>query len=217
MKGALFGGTIISAVDLSRVNGLESVKHMRKSSLGVDSITLSRGRIHPDFLRGAGIPEALVKFIINLAKDALGFYSCFISYTEANAGLSKKLYEKLEKKGVRCWRWREDLSWGRDLQPTIDQALEDHEKVIVILSEKSLEAEPVLYEIEKTIKREEGSQRGVLFPIYIDDAVFKWQNPLKEKVLKKHMGNFIGWEDSKIFRGAFNHLITDLRAEEKRL
>jgi hypothetical protein len=121
--GAVFGGTIMSALDLSATRGLQQARHDCPSSIGVDTIVASRGKIPPVFLRAAGIPESLVKFVIGLSHDALGFYSCFISYTEKDHTLSSRLYHGLEKRGVRCWRWREDSRWGRPLQSNIDEAL----------------------------------------------------------------------------------------------
>lgn len=213
MSGARFGGTIISATNLSEVVGLDRTKHDRQSSIGMDTIVESRGRIDPTFLRATGIPEALVKMVMNLAADALSFYSCFISYTEKDAKLSEQLYKDLEKKGVRTWRWREDASWGKPLQSSIDRALADHEKVIVILSEHSLTAEPVLYEIKSTLEREKKSSRNILFPLRIDDAVFSWKDPLQESILKKHVGDFSTWETKAAYKKAFERLLKDLRAE----
>jgi hypothetical protein len=215
MNGALFGGTIISAVDLSRIRGLEATRHQRPSSIGIDTIVRSRGRIAPEFLRAAGVPEALVKYVIGLSRDALAFYSCFISYTEKDNRLSQRLYRDLEARGVRCWRWREDSKWGHPLQTDINRALEDHEKVIVILSQHSLEAKPVLYEIEETIRREEKSRHAVLFPVRVDDAIFAWKHPLQKLILTKHLANFTGWTARGGYHQAFKRLLRDLRAEEK--
>lgn len=213
MAGARFGGTIISATNLSEVEGLDTTKHDRHSSIGMDTIVESRGRIHPTFLRASGIPEALVKMVMNLARDALSFYSCFISYTEKDAKLSERLYKDLEKRGVRTWRWREDASWGKTLQSSIDSALEDHEKVIVILSKNSLDAKPVLYEIKATLEREKGSSRNIMFPLRIDDAVFSWESPLQKRILKKHIGDFSDWQTEAGYKKAFDRLLKDLRAE----
>lgn len=215
LTGAVFGGTIMSSLDLSATRGLDKTRHDRPSSIGVDTIVASRGRIAPEFLRGAGIPESLVKFVIGLARDALGFYSCFISYTEKDHKLSARLYRDLEKRGVRCWRWREDSRWGRPLQDNIDEALQEHEKLIVILSQHSLQAKPVLYEIEKTVARERKSKRSVLFPIRVDDAIFKWKNEFKDDLLKAHVGDFTRWKSKAGYAAALKRLLRDLRAEKR--
>ncbi len=213
LGGARFGGTIISATDLSEVSGLDSTRHDRHNSIGIDTIVQSRGRIHPYFLRASGVPEVLVKIVLNLSKDALAFYSCFISYNEKDTKLSEQLYRDLEKKGVRSWRWREDAPWGTPLQSTIDRALEDHEKVIVILSQHSLDAKPVLYEIEHTLSREEHSRRAILFPLRIDDAIFEWKDPLRDRILKKTVGDFTRWKTKAGYSKALERLLKDLRAE----
>lgn len=215
LTGAVFGGTIMSALDLSATLGLDNTRHDRPSSIGIDTIVASRGRIPPEFLRAAGTPESLVKFVMGLARDALGFYSCFISYTEKDHKLSSRLYRDLEKLGVRCWRWREDSRWGRPLQDNIDAALREHEKLIVILSEHSLQAKPVLYEIEKTIARENQSKRSVLFPIRVDDAIFAWKSEFKDDLLKAHVGDFSRWKKKTGYDAALKRLLRDLRAEKR--
>jgi hypothetical protein len=53
---ATVGYTIFGRIDLSICSGLDSVKHFAPSTLGVDSIIRSNGRIPEIFLRGVGLP-----------------------------------------------------------------------------------------------------------------------------------------------------------------
>ena len=48
--------TIFASVDLSSCTGLDSIDHVGPSTLGVDSIIHSNGRIPEAFLRGVGLP-----------------------------------------------------------------------------------------------------------------------------------------------------------------
>jgi hypothetical protein len=43
--------------DLSEAKGLDAVSHYGPSSIGVDTIYMSKGKIPEAFLRNAGLPE----------------------------------------------------------------------------------------------------------------------------------------------------------------
>jgi hypothetical protein len=60
LTNARCGGTIFSSVDLSEVTGLETVEHIAASTLGLDTIQRSRGKISEKFLRGCGVPESRI-------------------------------------------------------------------------------------------------------------------------------------------------------------
>ena len=54
------------------------------SSIGIDSIYRSKGKIPEMVLRGAGVPEDFIIYMRSLAADPIEFYSCFISYSRIN-------------------------------------------------------------------------------------------------------------------------------------
>jgi hypothetical protein len=66
LDSALCGGTAFGAVDLSEVKGLESIRHGGPSTVGVDALVRSRGRIPEAFLRGCGVPEAWIDYLPSL-------------------------------------------------------------------------------------------------------------------------------------------------------
>ena len=49
-------GTLFANVDLSDAKGLEGVTHIGPSTIGIDTIYTSRGKIPEVFLRGCGVP-----------------------------------------------------------------------------------------------------------------------------------------------------------------
>ena len=58
--------TIFASVDLSSCTGLDSIDHVAPSTLGVDSIIHSNGRIPEIFLRGVGLPDEWIDYIPSL-------------------------------------------------------------------------------------------------------------------------------------------------------
>jgi hypothetical protein len=73
-------------VDLSDVRCLETIEHRGPSSIGVDTLFKSRGQIPAAFLRGAGVPNAIVNYVATLAGtvEPTQFLSCFISHSHAD-------------------------------------------------------------------------------------------------------------------------------------
>ncbi len=54
-------------VDLSVVKGLDTVVHLGPSTVGIDTIYKSKGKIPEVFLRGCGVPDRMIAFIASLA------------------------------------------------------------------------------------------------------------------------------------------------------
>jgi uncharacterized protein YjbI with pentapeptide repeats len=209
------GSTVFGAVDLSETIGLEKVSHYGPSTVGVDTLFSSKGKVPEVFLRGAGVPEILITYLGSLTGKALEFYTCFISFTEADDAFSQRLHNDLQAAGVRCWRWKEDARWGRALMGEVDTAIRMYDKLVVILSGASLKAEPVIREIERALQKEQREAKEVLFPIRVDDAVFSWKHALQADVVRKAIGDFRGWQDPGKYDTALKRLVNDLRAESR--
>lgn len=219
ITNACCGNTIFAHVDLSGVHGLDSVKHKFPSTVGIDTLYLSKGQIHQAFLQGCGVPEEIIALQNTIAGKKVGYYSCFISFTDADDEFSERLYDDLWHEGVRCWRWKEDARWGCNLMSEVDGAIQTNDKLIVICSRASLNAPAVLREIERALQKEDrlgrgGTPQGVLFPIRLDDYVFDgWEHSRKADVVAKHVGDFRNWSDSIVYDKALGRLIQDLRSE----
>lgn len=215
-----FGYTILGNIDLSETKGLDHVKHFYPSVIGVDTIYKSRGLISKVFLRGCGVPEDLINYMLGLTMQPIQFYTCFISFTEADNVFSERLYNDLQMNGVRCWRWKEDAKWGKTLMRSIDEAVRVYDKLIVICSKQSLNAPAVIRETERALQKEDDLARQdreaeVLFPIRLDDYIFtEWNHHRKADVIAKHVGDFRHWNEPQQYKKAFDRLLRDLKASE---
>jgi hypothetical protein len=73
LRGAILRGANLSEawvaltsfgnVDLSEVEGLETMKHEGPSTIGIDTIFKSQGKIPESFLRGCGVPDELINYL----------------------------------------------------------------------------------------------------------------------------------------------------------
>lgn len=208
--------TVFADTDLSEAIGLDSVNHIRPSSIGIDTFLRSGGKIPEVFLRGAGVPDIFIKYASSLAGKPIEFYSAFISYSSKDEDLAKRLYADLQAKGVRCWFAPEDLKIGDKFRAEIDRAIRVHDKLLLLLSANSILSDWVEKEVETAFDRERRDKRTVLFPVRLDttimDAVDGWAADIRRS---RHIGDFTQWKDHDAYQTAFDRLLRDLKAGAK--
>jgi uncharacterized protein YjbI with pentapeptide repeats len=165
LSGARMGYTVFANNDLSTTKGLDMVRHIAGSTIGIDTIYKSQGKIPLAFLRGCGVPENFITYMSSLTGSAFEFYSCFISYSTKDQEFAERLYGDLQNKGVRCWYAPHDIQGGKFIDEQIDAAIRLHEKVLLILSPNSVHSDWVQVEVGKAREREAKEGKRVLFPV----------------------------------------------------
>jgi len=194
-SNAVMVGCGLNDLDLSDAKGLEEVTHIGPSSIGVDTIVRSRGRIPRAFLEGAGLPDQLIDYAKSFGN--LEWSSCFISHSAADQPFVDRLYADLQSNGVRAWCFKYDATLGESVWAEIEHGIESNDRLIVVCSRESLRSGPVLREIERALYREDEEGRSVLFPIKIDDYLFAgWQHERRVDVLRKVVGDFTRWDEN---------------------
>jgi CheY-like chemotaxis protein len=224
LQKAIAGTTMFADLDLSEVRGLETVQHRFPSTIGIDTIYKSKGKIRESFLRGCGLPDTFIAYIASLTHAAIPYFSCFISHSHQDAAFAQRLHDDLQGKGVRCWFALEDVRGGEKLYPQIDQAIPMHDKLLLVLSEHSMHSEWVTTEIRRTRQGEIRDGRRKLFPIRLVDweTIEGWVcfdadtgKDLAVEVRKYFMPDFSNWETHSAYQPAFDQLLHDLKAEEE--
>lgn len=211
------GQTTFADVDLSEAIRLDQVQHWGPSTIGIDTIYKSKGKIPEVFLRRAGVPDVLIEYIPSLLEQPLQFYSCFISYSSKNETFVRRLHADLQAKGVRTWFAPEDLKIGDKFPQRIDEAIRIHDKLLIVLTKQSIESSWVAREVSAAREREAKEKRTILFPIRLDNAVMSsekdWAIVLRES---RHIGDFRGWKEHDKYQEAFNILLRDLKASAEK-
>jgi hypothetical protein len=129
MEGAKMATTILGANDLSRVRGLESVRHSALSIVGIETIYRSNGAIPEAFLRGCGVPDRFITYARSLVTNALDFHSCFISYSGRDEEFARRLHSRMREAELRVWFAPEDMRGGDKLYDQIDRAIQVHDRL----------------------------------------------------------------------------------------
>lgn len=218
LSDTLLFGTVFVDVDLSTVKGLETVRHDGPSSIGIDTIYRSQGKIPEVSLKGAGVDDTFITYIRSLVGKAIVYYSCFISYSSKDDAFAKRLYADLQNNNVRCWFAPEDLKWGERIRTGIDEAIRLHDKLLLVLSKSSVASGWVEREVKTALAKERKEKRTVLFPVRIDKAVFDspfdWATEIRHE---RNIGDFTRWKNHDDYEKAFSRLLRDLKAEAQKV
>jgi len=228
LDGSLWEGAIVdratfAALDLSVAIGLDSLRHQGPSTLTVDTLALSKGKIPRAFLQGCGVAEQLIEYLPSLFNEVIQFYSCFISYSHSDKAFAQRLHETLQGRGIRCWLDEHQMLPGDDIYEQVDRAIRLWDKVLLCCSEHSLASWWVDNEIatafdkEQQLMKERGRKVPALIPLNIDGFLLsgKWQSGKATQVLQRLAADFTGWEtDDRKFETQIDNVVQALRADE---
>jgi uncharacterized protein YjbI with pentapeptide repeats len=218
-RGSRLSGTVFARSDLSVAKGLETVVHLGPSTVGMDTIYKSGGKIPEVFLRGCGVPNEFIDLARSIGRNPIEYYSCFISYSTRDQEFAERLHADLQAKGVRCWFAPHDMHGGRKIHEQIDEAIRLHDRLLLILSEESMKSDWVRVEIAKARKREKEDKR-VLFPVRLVtyEAMQSWEyidssgKDLAEEIRQYFIPDFSNWKDHDSYQAAFGRLVGDLKS-----
>jgi hypothetical protein len=206
--------TIFGDLDLRMVKGLETLVHDAPSTIGTDTIERSQGDLPEAFLRGAGLSNAFITYARSLVQAPIKYYTCFISYSSKDQDFTERLHADLQGKGVRCWFAPEDLKIGEKFWHRIDESIRLYDKLLVVISQHSVESEWVEREVMAALEKERQQRKTVLFPITLDDAFKQTTAPWAADIRRSsHTGNFTQWKQHDDYQKAFDRLLQDLQAD----
>jgi hypothetical protein len=223
LSEAVLGKTIFGDTILKDVQGLDTCNHLGPSIL--DYLTLAKsGPLPLPFLRGCGLPDEYIDYLPSLLNQAIHFYSCFISYSTMDQAFAERLHADLQSKGVRCWFAPHDLQGGKKLHEQIDAAIRVYDRLLLILSEASMNSEWVKTEIAKARKRELREHRRMLFPVGLVpfEALDDWEcfdtdtgKDSAREIREYFIPDFSDWKNHDNYQHAFERLLKHLKAEEQ--
>lgn len=218
-RKAYIARAVFANNDLTVVKGLDTVTHVGPSTIGIDTISLSKGLIPEVFLRGAGVSENVITFIPSLIEQAIQFYSCFISYSHADQSFARRLHDSLQGRGIRCWLDEHQLLPGQKIFTEIDRGIRLWDKTLLCCSKDSLTSWWVDNEIEiafdkeRRLWKERGKEVLALIPLNLDQYMFsqEWKSGKATQIKARMAADFTLWEkDYRKFDEQFERLVKAL-------
>lgn len=143
---------------------------------------------------------------------AIRYYTCFLSFSIADQLFVKRLYDDLQASGVHCWYFPEDVKIGDKIYERVDESIRLCDKLVLVLSETSVNSEWIEREVDIALAKEKSTQKQVLFPIRLDDSVMTatryWARAIGEN---RHIGDCSQWQDFARYQSAMQRMLRDLQ------
>src|SRR5262249_13642774 len=149
------------------VKGLEHCNHEGPSIIDFFTLQFSDPLPVP-FLRGVGVPDRLIDYLLLLLHEAVQHYSRFISYSIQDQAVAERRHGDLQTKGVRDWRAPHGMRIRAKLIDAIDEAIRVRDKVLLILPEAAVASDWVEGEVTRALDEEPTRNQVVLFPVRLD-------------------------------------------------
>lgn len=206
--------TTFADVDLRTTKGLETVLHLGPSSIDVSTIFKSAGDIPEVFLRGCGVPDTMIAYIRSLIAHPIEFAHCFISYSSQDEEFVQRLQADLQTRGLRVWCTPEDKS--DRVHTVLEQAHLHCDKLIIVLSENSVDSAWVEKIFEDVRALDAQRQPPTLFDLWLDDSLMglagKWIDDVRRASCSV---SFPNWRNRADYQEAFERLLRDLGDERE--
>ncbi len=215
-QDAACGWTVWVDVDLSETKNLETTRHVCSSTVAINTVFRSKGKIPDSFLRGCGVPEGFIENMAAVTENATDFYTCFIAYNHKDKDFAQQLYDELQRKGIRCWLDEQvaDIQNPKDFE----RGVRLWDKIVFCASKHSLTHSAVENEIasafanEQRLKMERGVTTQAFIPVDLDGYIASgdWKSPLREHVQGRVVADFTDWQNQsgKLQRGVDNVIRT---------
>src|SRR4051794_15262967 len=101
---------------------------------------------------------------------------------------------------------------GAKIIDAIDEAIRLRDKVLLILSEHSVDSRWVEGEVTRSLDEEDTRNQVVLFPVRIDDSVMETTKPWARLLRgQRNIGDFSRWKDHDVYQKVLERLLRDLK------
>ncbi len=215
--------TTLNAVDLSRVRGLDTIRHDRPSSIGVDTLARTAAAVHNDpqrrgpitsFLRAAGVPERYLALDNGDTGDRGSAAAVYIVHSLADRTFARRLYDQLQQRGRRCWLHQHPMLPGDGLDDSFDLGPRRYDAVILCCSGASLASWWIAAELDEVANRDRGAE--VLLPINLGDTESgeTWARISDSRHLPPAVADFTARGDDE---ASFEHALEQFIAEIDRI
>ncbi len=208
------GGTLFANCDMSSAIGLETLVHSAPSTIAVDTLSRSGGRIPRAFLRGAGVAEPLVAAQEAMTNERRTYPTVLIVTCKGDAELAKQLREALRGEMIPTWILKAD---DEDALNSGDSSLDfvvHFDRLALLCTDAALE-NPLASRYFAELVRSSGRGTGSpLAALGFGESFYERQDRLCNGLRQGDALDFRGWSDAGERERAVAALVRLLTAPE---
>ncbi len=206
---AVMGWTIINAVDLSDILGLETIIHLGPSEVSLHTLSRSGGKLPISFLTGTGISGVWSEQLRmhNYPSRIAQNKTHFICYCLADQPFAQQLATDLQNHSICCWLAPTDTEQVDTFWNIADDNTLFYDRLIPILSHHSDTISIMNSLLLEALKREQHTHKQILYPVRLDETVLD-----TGLARTKHIIDFTSWKMSIPYQHALQQLITELHS-----
>ena len=200
VRDAVVGWTVFGHLDLTQPIGVDQMRHVGPSTVGMDTAVLSQGKLPPEFLRGCGISEGILQNWAASFGHPFEQLSAFIRFAPDDASFAQNLHRLAQEKGLRCWLDGAPETATKRSAQSSPATYESTERILLCASKASLTGWWIDEELDRAFQREQqlkkqtGRDVRLLYLLNLDGFMFggDWKHP-RDKQLAKQAVDFVGW------------------------
>ena len=210
LESAVFFETVLGITtfvncDLSRVMGLEFARHLGPSTIGLDTLARSGGRIPRKFLEDAGVAAPLIEAQDPLTGVDRGFPSVLTIGSLGDETLAGRLRDSLRAAQIPCWSIAADDEPGLQSGETILAHTVYFDRLVLLCTASSLES-PQTRRYISELASGKGPGRNII-SLAADTLFDHSQDELCVQLKQGTVVDFRGWEADGVFEKAMASLI----------
>lgn len=142
--------------------------------------------------------------------------SCFISHSGVDNDFAHRLFADLKAAGVPCWWAIEDMKAGERIRDSVESAIQSQDRMILVLSERSIQSTWVADEVESALEKEaflqgQGLPSTFLLPLRLDDSILTTTKPWAAAIRRtRNILDFSDYRASNSYTSSFKKLLRAL-------
>ena len=203
----VFGISTIANCDLSMAMALEFARHTGPSTIGLDTLAKSGGRIPRKFLEDAGVAAPLMEAQDSLMGVSRDFPSVLTIGSMEDGSLAGRLRDSLRAAQIPCWSISADDESGLQTGKTILAHTVYFDRLVLLCTESSLQS-PQARRYMSELAGGKGPEFQSNITSLAADALFDARDDELCGLLKQGtVIDFRGWEENGVFETAVASLI----------
>ena len=209
---ALAGGTLFSNCDLRSVIGLESMLHGAPSTISLDTLARSGGRVPRLFLQGAGVAEPLIAAQDVLTSERRTYPTLLLIGSMTDSGLAERLCEILSLSHIPAWALYPDDENALNTGETSLDHIVYYDRLALLCTDAALENPLTSRYFSELVRSAKQGGSADLIALGAGELFYQRKDRLCNALREGMALDLQGWEDATVLQPLVERLVRELSA-----